>query len=165
VFDLVHQRLGLADAACPEHRQQPDILEEAAWSGPVGTSWSDTAGADDDLAAEGLSTSRRFSTSVLLTSVLLVSVGATAVYLAVRAAACRGGVLGFLSRGAATPRRVGAESNGQGPGGIDHVCLTTEDPAATDGFRQSHRLPHGASTGEERALAMIYTNSRRHDGK
>jgi hypothetical protein len=83
IFDLARSRLGVAEARCPEHRRQTEILNAAAV-----TDAPAVATVTGSLAAID-ARDRQHSLQVLIVSTLMVAVGATMAYLALRSVACR----------------------------------------------------------------------------
>jgi hypothetical protein len=81
IFDLARGRLGVAEAKCPEHRRQTEILNEAAVEAPRSTMTGSLAAIDKR--------DRQHSIEVLIVSALMVGLGATMAYLALRSVACK----------------------------------------------------------------------------
>jgi hypothetical protein len=84
IFDLVHGRLGVADAECPEHRAQPDLINEAE-SLDAQPAALLTEGVPFDEGPQ----EREHSAEVLLVSTLVVFLGAFIVCVATRVVAVR----------------------------------------------------------------------------
>jgi hypothetical protein len=80
VFDLVQGRLGVAEAACPEHRRQVDLINEVSLEDTSAASMADAAG-----RVEGRYSEHTFQ--ILLLSTLLVGLGAAVANLAPRVVA------------------------------------------------------------------------------